>query len=122
MSRKRAAPVPAFNKRAPVAPVVTPTPNLPRAGDTTRDDPTVPPLRPATEEAITHASQRDAHGAFEDDAAPSRLDFELLKISHEKHEAIIRRLIQVLPTSAQSEIVALLDAEPYAYTVETTEA
>jgi len=91
---------------------------LPQAGQVTRDDPTSPQL-----DSITNPSQLDRRAPFEDDASPSRLDFELLSGRVVVLTGIVRRLMQLLPASAQGELTPILDdVEPLAPVIDTAEA
>lgn len=80
---------------------------LPKKGDVRIDDPT----NPCPEGGPLTPSQLDRRSPMDDGASPSRLDFEILKGRVTTNEAILRRLLLVLPASAQAEF-ALLIPEP----------
>jgi len=81
---------------------------LPVAGQVTRDDPTSPQL-----DGINTPSQLDPRTPMENDASPSRLDFENLKTQVEIQRQIMQRLVQLLPAGAQGELAPLLEPEAF---------
>ena len=91
---------------------------LPVAGQVTRDNPIHPDVGSSTLDtsqtggALT-PSQLDPRTPMENDAAPSRLDFENLKTQVEIQRQIMQRLVQLLPAGAQGELAPLLEPEAF---------